>query len=133
MTLRICTIATYFWLMASFALASDISTSASGINSQILTQTGANIGIGQVESGRPGTTADGPGNFHADVVPTGVYQLNGGPSVSDVNGHATQVAGVMISKDSGDLQGVAPSARLHASAFVVTDFYGDNALGMTQK
>lgn len=86
----------YLFLTPAVALASDISISPNGINSSILSQTGANIGIGQVEVFRPGIAADGAGNFHPDVMPTEVFHRNG-PAQADYKAHATQVAGVMIS------------------------------------
>jgi hypothetical protein len=107
------------------AWASGDSNSSGGINSAGLTLNGANIGIGQVELGRPGTTADGTrpdssDNFHADVVPAAVFRRNGSPFVADVDEHATQVAGVMISDNTGSLAGVAPGGKLYSSAYVTS-------------
>lgn len=118
----------FLFLTSAVSLASDFTISANGINSSILSQTGSNIGIGQVEQGRPGIAIDGPANRHDDVVPAEVFRLNGPPVFGDADNHGTQVAGVMISKDTGTLVGVAPDAELYASAFEATDPNGENAL-----
>jgi hypothetical protein len=76
-----------------------------------------NIAIGQVEPGRPGMEGvDSPANRHDDVDPTGVFQFDQGPDTGDVRPHAEYVAGVMISKNTGTLAGVAPAAQLYSSA-----------------
>ncbi|MCC6491523.1 MAG: hypothetical protein IT424_00710 [Pirellulales bacterium] len=93
---------------------------AAGLHSD-LNLKGTNVTIGQVETGRPGMEGvDAPANLHQDVDPAAVYRYSGPPNTADAVGfpgqHALNVAGVMISKHTGDLVGVAPSAALHASA-----------------
>jgi hypothetical protein len=94
--------------------------------------TGANVGIGQVESGRAGKP-----NFdinpldHNDAVkPDKVFANQGqaqpgGAQIQIGNGHATRVAGVMIGDPDVDLPspipgegyaGVSPGAKLSSSA-----------------
>ncbi|MEL6326510.1 MAG: S8 family serine peptidase [Cyanobacteria bacterium J06626_23] len=79
--------------------------------------TGRKIAIGQVEIGRPGQF--GIDKIAFETMPFGVaqvLQLNG-PAVPDefVDGHATNVASVMISQDKF-LTGVAPDAVLYSAA-----------------
>ncbi|MEO0759359.1 MAG: S8 family serine peptidase [Cyanobacteria bacterium J06648_16] len=79
--------------------------------------TGRKITIGQVEIGRPGQF--GIDKIAFETMPFGVaqvLQLNG-PAVPDefVDGHATNVASVMISQDKF-LTGVAPDAVLYSAA-----------------
>ena len=82
--------------------------------------TGTGIGLGQVEPGRPGLPGfDPPDRVHTSVVPTAVFRRDGMPNLADVDGHAEQVAGIMISTDA-TLRGVAPAASLYASAYVTT-------------
>jgi hypothetical protein len=82
--------------------------------------TGANATISQTETSRSSLWAfDLPANSHTNVRPTAVYVQNGAP-VADANiggGHATQVAGVMISTHGVNLS-VASGAPLHSSAYV---------------
>ncbi len=132
MTLRLSIFAFHIFLIPALTLASDVSVGSDGINSSILSQTGINIGIGQVEPGRPGTTLDGVGNFHVDVVPTGVFRQNGSSVLADVDAHAEHVAGVMISDNTGSLEGVAPNAELYASAFVTFGPGGEDVLKTNQ-
>ena len=47
-----------------------------------------------------------------NLVRAAVFRRDGAAILADVNDHATQVAGVMISKDTGALAGVAPEAEL---------------------
>jgi subtilisin family serine protease len=98
------------------------STAATGINSQGLGLDGTGIRIGQVEPNRPGRAADPPGdaaaNTHPNVNPTEVFVRDMAP-VTDANidAHATQVAGVMISTHATH-RSVAPGAMLYSSAYV---------------
>jgi len=120
------------------AMASTDSIGVNGINSAgLLTATGtpltgAGIGIGQVEVGRPGDPSfDSMGTlFHSAVNPAGVYYRNPGPTqnfnatmngTNAVSQHAVLVAGVMISSDISDPDmdgdsptGIAPSAMLYS-------------------
>ncbi|MEM6448762.1 MAG: S8 family serine peptidase [Cyanobacteria bacterium P01_D01_bin.105] len=101
------------------ALSDSVDTSgidALRLQAEPYALTGHKIAIGQVEIGRPG-------QFGIDKVPAGlpmavsqVFELDG-PAVSDgfVQGHAANVASVMISRDKW-LRGVAPNARLYAAA-----------------
>lgn len=98
------------------------STGEGGINAQRLhaapyNLTGAKIGLGQVEIGRPGV-------FGLDKVVPGlptvsvsrVFFRDARPSANEgVDSHAAHVAGVMISDDKL-LVGVAPRARLYSAA-----------------
>ncbi len=98
------------------------STGESGINAQRLhaapyNLTGAKIGLGQVEIGRPGV-------FGLDKVVPGLPVVNvsrvffrdARPDANQgVDSHAAHVAGVMISDDK-TLVGVAPGARLYSAA-----------------
>lgn len=103
------------------AIALSDSVDMSGIDARRLHEapynlTGRKIAIGQVEIGRPG-------QFGLDKVPASlpvdvsqVFELDG-PAIADeaVQGHAANVASVMISQDKR-LRGVAPNARLYAAA-----------------
>lgn len=94
-----------------------------GINARILQQapynlTGRKIAIGQVEPGRPGQFG-----YDKKIDPelkgvhlAGVFFRTGvAKSNSDVDGHAHNVASVMVSNAKA-MQGVAPEARLYSSA-----------------
>lgn len=79
--------------------------------------TGRKISIGQVEIGRPGQF--GIDKVTPATLPVHVnrtFELNG-PAIADqsVDGHAGNVASVMISQDKM-LKGVAPEARLYSAA-----------------
>jgi hypothetical protein len=79
---------------------------------------GTNISIGQVETGRPGLQAigDNVALTHPHVVPQGVFLRNAAAVPNqDIDSHAIEVAGVMVANAGAHL-GVAPSARLFASA-----------------
>ena len=101
------------------ALSDSVDTSgidARRLHSEPYNLTGRKISIGQVEIGRPG-------QFGIDKVPANlpiavgqVFDLDG-PAIADefVQGHAANVASVMISQDKM-LTGVAPNARLYAAA-----------------
>ena len=104
------------------ALALTVSVGADGIDALRLHDapynlTGEKIAIGQVEIGRPGQF--GIDKLAFEDMPFGVAQALqlGGPAVPDefVDGHATNVASVMISQDKA-LTGVAPDAVLFAAA-----------------
>ena len=107
-------------LWGSSALALPISVGVNGINAKGLGLTGAGIGIGQVEVGRPGKPGfDNAANSHPNVNPAGVF-LRDGAAIANANtdNHAEQVAGVMISTH-GVNKGVAPGASLFSSAYNV--------------
>ncbi len=118
------------------AAASTLTIGPDGINSAGLTLAdgttlldGSGIGIGQVEHGRPATTADAAGTQNSSVNPTAVFRQNGPPTAADLidtnlsDGdfaeHAMQVAGVMISTDPL-AKGVAPGASLYSAAHAST-------------
>jgi subtilisin family serine protease len=109
-------------LLAGSVSASDLSIGQFGINAAPLQAAplalkGMNIAIGQVEPGRPGMEGvDSPANRHDDVDPVGVFRFNQSANTADVRSHAESVAGVMISKHTGALVGVAPAAQLYSSA-----------------
>lgn len=135
----------YAVLTVGTVRGSTETTGPNGINSDPLFNaqgavlTGSGIAIGQVEPSRPGDpnfdTDDSL--FHLLVRPTGVFHRNPGSvsfdpimneptEIIDVGagGHATWVAGVMISTDisdpdmDGDVPiGVATGARLYAAGF----------------
>lgn len=115
-----------FHFLVTTAWASDISIGSNGINSAVLKSapyhlTGTNIGIGQVEPGRPGVAGEvNPLTdleyFHEDVIPAGVFRQNQSADLDDVGEHALGVAGIMISKDTDTVTGVAPDAKLYSSA-----------------
>jgi hypothetical protein len=93
------------------------ATGTVGINSAVTNLTGQGIGIGQIELRRPGKEGvDVPANLHNLVKPEEVFRRNSLPDIADTNEHAQQVAGVMIAGFSGSLTGVAPEAKLYASA-----------------
>jgi subtilisin family serine protease len=118
------------WLTSSFIVfglilpvsALDSSVGDFGINARRLHQSpynllGRKIGIGQVEIGRPGKFGlDKSGAKDAAIAPKGVFYRNVlASSNTNVDNHAIMVAGVMISQDK-QLPGVAPEAKLYASA-----------------
>jgi len=132
-------------LFGQLAYASLESTGPNGINSSGLGLTGNGVGIGQVETSRPGDPTDesmpGPPNFdtsflrfnsnidpervfYASIDPPITGALNFAPTANSVNetgiGHATAVAGVMISTDTtpvgnDSVVGVAPQADLFSA------------------
>lgn len=111
----------FLCLLTGNVAASSFSIGPDGINAAVLQSDlnlrGMDIAIGQVEPGRPGMEpTDDPANRHNDVDPVAVFRFNQGPNTADVRPHAQRVAGVMISKDTGSLAGVAPEAQLYASA-----------------
>ncbi|MBD2460186.1 S8 family serine peptidase [Oscillatoria sp. FACHB-1407] len=79
--------------------------------------TGAKIAIGQVEIGRPAQFGlDKAGATNLDVVVGRLFHQDALARANDfVDGHAANVASVMISQDK-EVSGVAPSARLYSSA-----------------
>ncbi len=119
-----------FWVIGCFTLlgvtapviALNHSSGNSGINAYRLHELpydllGRKIAIGQVEIGRPGKFGiDKAGHNQAKVLPQRVFFRNNLASSDDhVDNHAVMVAGVMISDDKY-LRGVAPEAKLFASA-----------------
>lgn len=106
-------------LRGGSAYALSMSVGVDGINANNLGLTGSGISIGQVELGRPGKPGfDNAANSNFAVKPAGVFVRDGAATAnSDTNGHAQQVAGVMISSDNTN-KGVAPGAALYSSAYV---------------
>ncbi|MBF2090726.1 MAG: S8 family serine peptidase [Synechococcales cyanobacterium K44_A2020_017] len=104
------------------ALALITSVGEDGIDARRLHDdpyniTGAKISIGQVEIGRPpmfGLDKTAPENFAVRL--SQVFFQDEPASANDyVDGHASNVASVMISTDKS-LTGVAPGARLYSAA-----------------
>ena len=103
-------------------IALNYSIGEAGINAHRLHELpynllGRKIGIGQVEIGRPGKFGiDKAGNSAAKILLQRVFFRNKLATSNDhVDNHAVMVAGVMISDDKR-LTGVAPEAKLFASA-----------------
>ncbi|MEC4984724.1 MAG: S8 family serine peptidase [Oscillatoria sp. PMC 1068.18] len=104
------------------ALALDTSVGQGGIDARRLHEapynlTGRKIAIGQVEIGRPGLFGlDKVVSWNPALSLAGVFHRDS-PAESNkfVDTHAGMVAAVMVSGDK-DLRGVAPDARLYASA-----------------
>ncbi|MCC0176896.1 S8 family serine peptidase [Waterburya agarophytonicola K14] len=111
-------------IMGSFspALALNDSIGEQGVNARRLhlkpyNLLGRKIGIGQVEVGRPVKLGkDKAANSLKVISPNTVFYRNS-PPVADknVDDHASMVAEVMIARDK-HLQGIAPMAKLYASA-----------------
>jgi hypothetical protein len=78
---------------------------------------GRKIAIGQVEIGRPGVFGLDKAVAWNPPTPLERVFYRDGPAKSNTNvdAHASMVAGVMVSRDKG-LPGVAPGARLYSSA-----------------
>jgi hypothetical protein len=85
----------------SEAFGSQDSIGPNGINSVGLGLTGAGIGIGQVEEDRPAKPlVDSPMFVDPTTVPADVFRRNGAAVPNaNLDDHAQQVAGVMISTD----------------------------------
>ncbi|MEQ8962733.1 MAG: peptidase S8 and S53 subtilisin kexin sedolisin, partial [Coleofasciculus sp. C2-GNP5-27] len=103
-------------------LASPISIGEAGIDALRLHASpynlrGHKIAIGQVEIGRPGLFGvDKAVSWNPAIALERVfYRDRPAKADTDVDTHAAMVAGVMVSKDK-TLPGVAPGARLYASA-----------------
>lgn len=128
-----------FVLTSSPAKGSLDTIGMNGIRSDGLTLangttplTGNNIEIGQVEEFRPASPTVPDTMANPDIESASVALQAGGmvtPNANLGDGHATQVASVMISTDmtdssmpaNGDApRGVAINANLHASAYVTT-------------
>ncbi len=139
--------------LSNSMFASTTTIGPNGINSAGLTLangmplTGALISIGQVEISRPGKrVADGgfdsEANSNTTIKPANVFVgTTGGASIANmqIDDHATQVAGVMISTETTDPDGMGPmvaptgvatSALLFSSAFTLAgpDFDADAAI-----
>ncbi|MDJ0730175.1 MAG: S8 family serine peptidase [Crocosphaera sp.] len=104
------------------SLALNTSTGEAGIYAERLHQqpynlTGRKIAIGQIEIGRPGVFGfDKIAAWSPTFKLAGVYYQNRAvKSNGNLDNHAAMVATVMVSKDK-KLPGVAPDARLYASA-----------------
>jgi hypothetical protein len=117
-------------VMPAKIYASQDTIGPNGINSVGLTTkngvllTGFGASIGQVELNRPGKRApsgsDDAAHSNATIDPTSVF-LHGNPGFPpanmNINNHAEQVAGILISTDA-TRTGVATEADLYASAIV---------------
>ncbi len=113
----------------AFALSSSIT--GDGIDARRLHEapyniTGKKIAIGQVEIGRPSQFGIDKIASESSPVRVGrIFELDG-PAIADesVDGHAANVASVMISNDKS-LRGVAPDAFLYSAAIgTLTEFTG---------
>jgi hypothetical protein len=135
--LNCCIVTAIALLIVGETYGSTDTIGPNGINSAGLSLTSAGIAIGQVEVGRPGKRiADGgpdmPANANANIVPADVFRRDGAANTADVDSHAEEVAGVMISTDmtdgpdmDGDAPvGVATAAALYASASNVPVLHG---------
>jgi len=131
-------------LTTTTSTGSLVSTGPNGINSRgivvrlpdgVTPLTGMGVSIGQVEALRPGwpLASGGPddaAHSNPSVKPTDVTIGEGEavtPNMDIGVGHATQVAGVLISQDTTDSsvpangddpRGVAPNANLYSSAYI---------------
>jgi len=112
-----------------FALSTSVS--GDGIDARRLHEepyniTGKKIAIGQVEIGRPSQFGIDKLAIENSPVQVGrIFEIDG-PAISDesVDGHAANVASVMISNDKS-LRGVAPDAFLYSAAIgTLTEFTG---------
>ncbi|MBE9060134.1 S8 family serine peptidase [cf. Phormidesmis sp. LEGE 11477] len=115
------------------ALALSSSVGSDGIDARRLQAepynlTGRKIAIGQVEIGRPSQFGIDKIAVENSIVRVGrVFELDG-PAIPDesVDGHAANVASVMISQDK-TFKGVAPNAVLYSDAIGnLTEFIGQN-------
>jgi hypothetical protein len=109
-------------LVATPAWGSAVSIGAMGIEAQKLQDapynlTGRKVAIGQVEPGRPALLGlDKAANTNPTVNLMRVFFRDGLAAANDyVDGHAGNVASVMISADK-KLRGVAPDAVLYSAA-----------------
>lgn len=113
------------------ALSLSTSVDSDGIDARRLQEapfnlTGKKIGIGQVEIGRP--SQFGIDKLAVENSPFQVWRIFeiNGPAIPDeaVDGHASNVASVMISNDK-TFKGVAPDAYLYSAAIGdLTEFTG---------
>jgi subtilisin family serine protease len=113
------------WIFSALivpALALSDSIGDKGVNARRLHQApynllGRKISIGQVEVGRPVKVGQDKAAKNLKAIsPTAVFYRNLPPmSDKNVDDHASMVAQVMIAKDKY-LQGIAPEAKLYASA-----------------
>lgn len=107
-------------LCPSFALTDSVGPDgidARRLQAEPYNLTGRKISIGQVEIGRPGQFGiDKITPVSLPVYVDRTFELNG-PAIANqsVDGHAGNVASVMISQDKM-LKGVAPEARLYSAA-----------------
>ncbi len=115
------------------ALALSSSVGRDGIDARRLHEapynlTGRKIAIGQVEIGRPSQFGIDKIAVENSIVQVGrTFELDG-PAIADesVDGHAANVASVMISQDK-TFKGVAPNAVLYSDAIgTLTEFTGQN-------
>ena len=122
---------TVAWLASSLTTIAGMGTPAWALNTSIgeggiyanrlheqpYNLTGRKIAIGQVEIGRPGQFGfDKIAAWNPSVKLAGVYYQNQTVKANgNLDNHAAMVATVMVSQDKR-LPGVAPNARLYASA-----------------
>jgi hypothetical protein len=117
-------------LVATPVLSLATSVGLSGIDARRLQEapynlTGRKVAIGQVEPGRPAQFGlDKAGGTNTAVNVGRVFFRDALAAANDyVDGHAGNVASVMISTDKY-LRGVAPGARLYSSAAGITERNG---------
>jgi hypothetical protein len=120
-------------LLAAPVWALINSTGASGIDARRLhappyNLLGRKIAIGQVEIGRPAVFGLDKAAEASPVVNVNQVFFRDGQATADelVDGHAANVASVMISSDKR-LTGVAPEARLYSSAVGIIEQNGQPA------
>jgi hypothetical protein len=128
MSVRAITVVIVLILVASTCKADQDSIGPNGIKASLLNLTGEGIAIGQVERLRPGIPGVDDPFAHEDVIPAAVFRLDGAANSADAGEHAIRVAGVMISKDAGQVKGVAPDSDLYASAYIIDGGTGEEKL-----
>jgi hypothetical protein len=109
--------ATAALFFAASAYASLISNGPNGIDAIATGLTGAGIGIGQVETGRPGQPGfDDGAHSNVNVIPAGVFEQNFNATANrGTDNHASRVASAMISHGAASV-GTSPTAALYSSA-----------------
>ncbi|WP_239651483.1 S8 family serine peptidase [Neosynechococcus sphagnicola] len=108
--------------LPALALTVTDAISPNGIDALRLHQApynllGRKIAIGQVEVGRPGQFGvdKAVSRYRAIAITQVFFRNHPAKTNTNVDSHAQSVAGIMISKDKA-LPGIAPAARLYASA-----------------
>ncbi|MEX2170911.1 MAG: S8 family serine peptidase [Pirellulales bacterium] len=118
-------------LLVSPAFADVASIGRDGIDSSSLMLSGAGIGIGMVDAGRPGKVGVDDA-MHSDMTidPEEVYVGTAMPVQNQgVDDHGQIVAGVMIGTDLAG-EGVATEANLYASALAPGNFQQQSAIAL---
>ncbi len=105
-------------LFTPLALGSDETIGPNGIDALNLGLTGNGISIGQVESARSVDPDKDTLGVNSNIDPKGVFLLAAEANANmNADGHATEVAGVMISTDAAQMaRGVASAADLYSGA-----------------